>query len=106
VRIYQELRPPLARISKISGHANFPSPPHIPEGESIILLSDLTSYIGEMNGDHQFGFRRNKSVIDKLFCINVALEKKIKFDGTALTCYRLEKKCFPQVREIADLHFH
>ena len=43
---------------------------------SNILLSRLTPYTEEIIGDHQCGFRRNKSTTDHLFCIHQMLEKK------------------------------
>jgi hypothetical protein len=36
---------------------------------SNILFSRLSSYINEINGDHQCGFRRNRSTTDQIFCI-------------------------------------
>jgi hypothetical protein len=43
---------------------------------SNILLSQLSPYIDEIIGDHQCGFRRNKSTTDQIFCIRQILEKK------------------------------
>jgi len=43
---------------------------------SIILLSRLIPYAKEIIGDHQYGFRRNRSTIDYIFCILQILEKK------------------------------
>jgi len=43
---------------------------------SIILLSRLIPYAKEIIGDHQCGFRRNRSTIDHIFCIRQILEKK------------------------------
>jgi hypothetical protein len=40
-----------------------------------ILLSVLTLYAGEIIGDHQCGFRRNRSTTDNIFCISQILEK-------------------------------
>jgi hypothetical protein len=37
---------------------------------SNILLSRLSPYIDEIVGDHQCGFRRNRSTTDQIFCIN------------------------------------
>jgi len=44
---------------------------------SSILLSRLTSYAEEIMGDHQCGFRRNKSPTDHIFCIRQILVKKM-----------------------------
>ena len=43
---------------------------------SNILLSRLIPYAEEVIGDHQCGFRRNRSAIDHIFCIRQILEKK------------------------------
>jgi len=43
---------------------------------SNILLSRLTLYAGEIIGDYQYGFRRNRSTTDHTFCIRQILEKK------------------------------
>jgi len=43
---------------------------------SKILLSRLTPYAEEINGDHQCGFRHNSSTTDHIFCIRHILEKK------------------------------
>ena len=42
---------------------------------SNILLSRLIPYATEIIGDHQCGFRRNRSSIDHIFCIRQILEK-------------------------------
>jgi hypothetical protein len=44
---------------------------------SNILLSRLGPYIDEIIGDHQCGFRRNRSTTDQIFCILQILEKKM-----------------------------
>jgi len=41
-----------------------------------ILLSTLIPYAEEVIGDHQCGFRRNRSTTDHIFCIRQILEKK------------------------------
>jgi len=43
---------------------------------SKILLSRLIPYAKEIIGDHQYGFRRNRSTIDHIFCICQILEKE------------------------------
>jgi hypothetical protein len=43
---------------------------------SNILLSRLVLYIDEIIGDHQCGFRRNRSTTDQIFCIHQILVKK------------------------------
>jgi hypothetical protein len=43
---------------------------------SNILLSRLGPYMDEIIGDHQCGFRRNRSTTDQIFYIRQILEKK------------------------------
>jgi hypothetical protein len=40
---------------------------------SNFLLSRLSPYIDEITGDHQCGFRSNRSNTDKIFCIHQIL---------------------------------
>jgi len=47
---------------------------------SNILLSRLLPYAKEIIGDHQCGFRRNRSTIDHIFCICQMLEKKWEYN--------------------------
>ena len=49
---------------------------------SSILLSRLIPYAEEIMGDHQCGFRRNKSTTDHIFCIRQILEKKWEHNET------------------------
>jgi hypothetical protein len=49
---------------------------------SNILLSRLIPYTDEIIGDHQCGFRRNKSTTDQIFYIHQLLEKKWEYNGT------------------------
>jgi len=44
-----------------------------------ILLSKLNPYVREIIGDHQCGFRRNRSTIDHIFRIRQILEKKWEY---------------------------
>jgi hypothetical protein len=43
---------------------------------SNVLLAKLTPYAEEIIGDHQCGFRRNRSTTDHMFCIRQILERK------------------------------
>jgi hypothetical protein len=47
---------------------------------SNILLSRLVPYIDEIIGDHQCGFRRNRSTTDRIFCIRQILKKKWEYN--------------------------
>jgi sorting nexin-29 len=49
---------------------------------SNILLSRLITYADEIIGDHQCGFRRNRSTTDQIFYIRQILEKKWEYNGT------------------------
>jgi len=42
---------------------------------SSILLSRLAPYAEEITGNHQCGFRRNRSTTDHIFCLRQILEK-------------------------------
>ena len=45
-----------------------------------ILLSMLIPYAKEIIGDHQCGFRSNRSTIDNIFCIRQMLEKNWEYN--------------------------
>ena len=47
---------------------------------SNILLSRLTTYAEEIMGDHQCGFRRNRSTTDHVFGIRQILENKLEYN--------------------------
>jgi hypothetical protein len=47
-----------------------------------ILLSRLNLYIDEITGDHQCGFRCNRSTTEQIFCLCQILEKKFEFIET------------------------
>jgi len=51
---------------------------------SNILLSRLIPYAEEVIGDHQCGFRRNKSTTDHMFCIRQILEEKWEYNDAML----------------------
>ena len=65
---------------------------------SNILLSRLTPYAKEIIGDHQCGFRRNKSTIDHIFCIRQMLEKKWEFNEVVHQLFIDFKKAYDSVR--------
>jgi hypothetical protein len=44
---------------------------------SNIILSKLTPYVDEITGDHQCGFRRNRSTTDQKFCSRYILKKNM-----------------------------
>jgi hypothetical protein len=49
---------------------------------SNILLVWLIPYVNEIIGDHQCGFRRNRTNMDQIFYIRQILEKKWEYNGT------------------------
>jgi hypothetical protein len=48
----------------------------------ISLHSRLVPYMDEIIGDRQCGFRRNRSITDKIFCIRQILENKWEYNET------------------------
>jgi hypothetical protein len=65
---------------------------------SSILLSRLTSHAEELIGEHQYGFRRNRSTTDPIFCIRQILEKKWEYHETTLQPFIAFKKASDSVR--------
>ncbi|KAJ4433909.1 hypothetical protein ANN_16222 [Periplaneta americana] len=65
---------------------------------SNILLRRLTPYVDEIIGDHQCGFRRNRSTIDQIFCIRQILEKKWEYKGTVHQLFIDFKKAYDSVK--------
>jgi len=63
-----------------------------------ILLSGLTSYTEEVIGDHQCGFRRNRSTTDHTFCIRQILEKKWEYNEAVHQLFIDFKKAYDSVR--------
>jgi hypothetical protein len=65
---------------------------------SIILLARLTPYANEIIGDHQCGFRRNRSTADQIFCIRQILQKKWEYNGTVHQLFIDFKKACDSVK--------
>jgi len=65
---------------------------------SNILLARLIPYAKEIIGDHQCGFRRNRSTIDRLFCIRQILEKKLEYNEEVHQLFIDFKKAYDSVR--------
>jgi len=63
---------------------------------SNILLSRLTLYAEKIIGNHQRGFRRNRSTTNHIFCIRQILKKKMGIRGSSASAlYRLQESlCF------------
>jgi hypothetical protein len=68
---------------------------------SNILLSRLIPYADEIIGDHQCGFRRNRSMTDQIFYIRQILEKKLEYNGTVHHLCTYFKKDYDSVRREA-----
>jgi len=66
---------------------------------SNILLSRLTPYAKEIIGDHQCGFRRNRSTIDHIFCFRQILEKKWEYNEEVNQLFIDFKKAYDSVRK-------
>jgi hypothetical protein len=64
---------------------------------SNILLPRLSRYIDKIIGDHQCGFRRNRST-DQIFCICQILEKKWEYNETVHQLFIDLKKAYDSVR--------
>jgi len=65
---------------------------------SNILLSRLIPYAEEVIGDHQCGFRRNRSTTDHIFCIPQILEKKWECNEELYQLFIDFKKAYDSVR--------
>ena len=65
---------------------------------SNILLSRLIRYAKEIIGDHQCGFRCNRSTIDHIFCIHQILEKKWEYSEEVHQLFIDFKKAYDSVR--------
>jgi hypothetical protein len=46
------------------------------------LVSRLSPYVDEIIGNHQCGFRPNRSTTDEIFCIRQILKKKWEYNET------------------------
>jgi hypothetical protein len=64
---------------------------------SNILLARLTLYVNEIIGDHQCGFRHNRSTMDQIFYIREILEKKWEYNGTVHQLFIDFKKAYDSV---------
>ena len=65
---------------------------------SNILLMRLVPYADEIIGDHQCGFRRNRSTADQIFTIRQILEKKWEFDQSVHQLYIDFKKAYDSIK--------
>ena len=65
---------------------------------SNILLSRLIPYAEEIIGDHQCGFRRNRSTTDHIFCSLQILEKKWEHNEAVHQLFIDFKKAYDSVK--------
>jgi hypothetical protein len=65
---------------------------------SNILLARLTPYVNEVIGDHQCGFRRNRSITNQIFYIRQILEKKWEYNGTVHQLFIDFKKAYGTIK--------
>jgi hypothetical protein len=68
---------------------------------SNILLSRLIPYAEKIMGDHQCGFRHNRSTTDHIFCIRQILEKKWEHNEAVHQFFIDFKKAYDSVRREA-----
>ncbi|MDR0288736.1 MAG: hypothetical protein LBH78_01620, partial [Rickettsiales bacterium] len=61
----------------------------------------LIPYAEEIIGDHQGGFRRNRSTTDHIFCIRQTLEKKWEHNEAVHQLFIDFKKAYDSVRREA-----
>jgi hypothetical protein len=66
---------------------------------SNIFLSRLSPYIDELIGDHQYGFRHNRSAANQIFCIYQILEKNWEYNETVHQLFIDFKKACDSVRK-------
>jgi hypothetical protein len=62
------------------------------------MLSTLSKYAEEIIGDHQRGFRRNRSTTDHIVCTRPILEKKWEYIETVHQLFIDFKKAYDSVR--------
>jgi hypothetical protein len=65
---------------------------------SNILLARLTPYVNEIIGDHQCGFRRNRSTMDQIFYIWQILQKKWEYNGTVHQLFIDFRKAYDSIK--------
>jgi hypothetical protein len=62
------------------------------------LLASSTPYINQVIGDHQCGFRRNRSTTDQILYIRQILEKKWEYNGTVHQIFIDFKKAYDSIK--------
>jgi hypothetical protein len=64
----------------------------------VFALYDHCSYAYKVIGDHQCGFRRNRSTTDQIIYIGQVLEKKLEYNGTVHQLFTDFKKAYDSDR--------
>ena len=64
----------------------------------------LTTHAEEIAGDHQCGFRRNRSPTDHIFCIRQILEKKLECSEAGHQLVMYLKKAYDSFRREVVLY--
>ena len=72
---------------------------------SNILLSRLIPYAKKIIGDHQCGFRRNRSTIDHIFCNRQILEKKWEYNEEVHQLFIDLRKLMTQLGGMSYIRF-
>jgi len=72
--------------------------PNIYKNLPNILLLRLIPYAKEIIGDHQCGFRRNRSIIGHIFSIRQILEKKWEYNEPVFHLFIDFKNAYDSVR--------
>ena len=65
---------------------------------SNFMLSKLTPYVEEIFGDQQFGFQRNRSTTDHMFCFRQILVKNWEYNKAVHQLFMDFKKAYDSVR--------
>jgi hypothetical protein len=65
---------------------------------TFLIWTGITPYADEIIGDHQCGFRHNRSTTDQIFYIWQILEKKREYNGTVHQLFVDFKKAYDSVR--------
>ena len=63
-----------------------------------MLINNNIEEEKEVTGDHQCGFRRNRSTTDHIFCIRQILEKKLEYNEAVHQIFIEFKKAYDSVR--------
>jgi hypothetical protein len=89
-----------AQISSSALYSQKPSDyiPPVNVSDQLSQPYKTTPYAEEIIGDHQCGFRCNRSTTDHIFCIRQILEKKWEYNGAVHQLFVDFKKAYDSVR--------